>query len=207
MQVKEMPFEEKLQSVRDYIALTESVVFPLVRRRLGEDVVQELRGMWDKGTHELPDDAGAKDKYEQEYADWINKYATSYDFIRERLGNSGIEELEHEVVEALKRMNASLALSVLGLVRAVSKVRAFRMLKSQLVYKLQVFGSSTISETTRDRLAFDVPTCRILDYPGGEIFCQSGCQVLFPGWMKDQFHIVFEAQRQGKSCKLTIMPE
>jgi hypothetical protein len=71
--------------------------------------------------------------------------------VSKHLGEGGTEKFKRKDIEALKRKNASPALLILRLIRAISPQTAFRTFANQMVYQLQVFSPFTMSELTSHR--------------------------------------------------------
>ena len=67
-------------------------------------------------------------------------------------------------------------------------------------YELQWLTPFSIPELTRDKLVFDIPRCKILDFPDTEDICLVGCQSTYPMWVAEQFKINMKFNRRGNSC-------
>jgi hypothetical protein len=196
--IKEMPYTEKYDSVMDFLGMYESFVPSFIRERLGLEGEAELRRRWQEAVPE--------EQYEKAYANFIAMARINFQFIREKLGHQGIKEFEAAEVEALKRANTGFATTLLGLIRAISKATAFKMTAEQFAYDIQWMTPSKLVEQSRDRLVFDIPSCKILDYEGTDDICFIGCQRAFPAWVADQFKVDLSFNRQGKHCTCTVMP-
>lgn len=204
--IKEMPYTEKYDSVMDFLDLYESFVPAFIRQRLGVEGEVELRRRWQKAVEPVPIEAGPEEKYEKAYANFIAMARINFQFIREKLGQQGIKEFEAAEVEALKRANTGFATTLLGLIRAISKATAFKMTAEQFAYDMQWITPNNLVEHSRDRLVFDIPSCKILDYEDTDDICFIGCQRAFPAWVADQFKVDLSFNRQGKHCICTVMP-
>jgi hypothetical protein len=147
-----------------------------------------------------------EEQYEKAYANFIAMARINFQFIREKLGHQGIKEFEAAEVEALKRANTDFATTLLGLIRAISRATAFKMTAEQFAYDIQWMTPSKLVEQSRDRLVFDIPSCKILDYEGTDDICFIGCQRAFPAWVADQFKVDLSFNRQGKRCTCTVIP-
>ena len=64
----------------------------------------------------------------------------------------------------------------------------------------------SVSELNPDKAVFDIPRCKVLDYPETEDVCQVGCQRVYPKWVAEQFKIGMKFDLQGHSCKCTVTP-
>ena len=49
VKAKEMPFSERYTKVIDNIKFDESFILPFVQKNLGDEAVNELKGIWGKG--------------------------------------------------------------------------------------------------------------------------------------------------------------
>jgi hypothetical protein len=204
--IKEMPYTEKYDSVMDFLGMYESFVPSFIRERLGLEGEAELRRRWQEAVEPVPIEAVPEEQYEKAYANFIAMARINFQFIREKLGHQGIKEFEAAEVEALKRANTDFATTLLGLIRAISRATAFKMTAEQFAYDIQWMTPSKLVEHSRDRLVFDIPSCKILDYEDTDDICFIGCQRAFPAWVADQFKVDLSFNRQGKRCTCTVMP-
>ena len=115
--IKEMPYSEKYALVQKNIRFDEGYVLPFIQKHLSNEAVAELQKIWREANKPIPENASAEDKYEIAYGNWISMVRAMYNFIREKLGENGIEEIKRTEVEALKRENAGPALFLLKLIR------------------------------------------------------------------------------------------
>jgi hypothetical protein len=90
--------------------------------------------------------------------------------------------------------------------RLFSPGTAFTMTSKQMGYQFQWLTPFTVSELTRHRTVFNVPRCKILDYPDTEDICLVGCQSTYPMWVAEQFMVAMKFNRQGNSCTGTLTP-
>jgi len=205
-QIKEMPYSEKYAKVMDSIDFDEKFILPFVREHLSDQAAAEIKDTWQEGAKSIPETASFEEKYEIAYSNWIWLAKNTFSFIREHMGEEGIKRFERAEVEALKRKNASPAMLVLKLVRIFSPGTAFTMTSKQMGYQLQWLSPFTVSELTRHRTVFDIPRCKILDYPDTEDMCLLGCQGTYPIWIAEQFMVDLKWNRQGNSCTGTLTP-
>ena len=206
VEIKEMPYSEKYAKVMDSIDFDEKFILPFVRQHLGEEAASDIKKTWQEGAKPIPKTGSFEDKYETAYSNWIWLARNTFHFIREQMGEEGIERFERAEVEALKKKNASPALLVLRLVRFFSPGTAFTMTSKQMGYQLQWLSPFTVTELTPRRTVFDVPRCKVLDYPDTEDLCFLGCQGTYPIWIAEQFKVELKWNRQGNSCKGTLTP-
>ncbi len=206
VKVKEMPYSEKYANVLDNIKRGDTRIPPFVQQRLGDQAVVELQRIWQEGVRPIPEDASFEEKYEVAYANWIWMGKSNFSFIRRQLGEDGIGQLKRTAVEALKRENAGPVLLLLKLVRALSPGLAFTMIAKQMAYRLQWLTPYSVSELTRHRVVYNIPRCKILDFPGSEDLCVIGCQSIYPLWVAEQFKVRMKYLRQGNSCTMTLAP-
>jgi hypothetical protein len=134
--VKVMPYTKKYTNVQNYIA-HEAFVAAFIEKHLGNQAVVEFRKVCQKNVKPIPEEASSEAKYEIAYGNWIWMGSYAFSFIRERLGEDGIKQFIRADVEVLKRENASPAMILLRLIRAISPGLAFTMVAKQTVYNLQ----------------------------------------------------------------------
>jgi hypothetical protein len=72
----------------------------------------------------IPEDASDEAKYEIAYKNWMSGASTAFGFVRERLGEEGIDRMAKTSAEALIRENANPSLIMLRLIRAISPGKA-----------------------------------------------------------------------------------
>lgn len=206
VKIKEMPYSEKYAIVLDNTKLDDTFVLPFVQKHLGDQALVELQKIWREGVKPVPEDASFEEKYEIAYGNFIWMAKSNLSFIRKQLGEDGIEQFKRAEVEALKRKNASPALFILRLVRALSPGSAFTMTAKQMAYQLQWITPFSVSELTRRRAVYNIPRCKILDFPDSEDLCVIGCQSIYPMWVAEQFIVRMTFERQGNSCTCTLTP-
>jgi len=202
--IKEMPYSEKYTIMVENMKNT--FVPSFIQEHLGEQALVDLQKIWREGIKPIPEDASFEEKYEIAYGNWVWMSKNSTDFIRKQMGEDGIKQFERAEVEALKRNNASPALFLLGLIRAISPSTAFKMTANRLTYQFQWITPFSVSEFARDKVVCDIPRCKILDYPDSEDLCVISCQSCFPEWVADQFKVKMQFERQGNSCTCTMTP-
>ena len=165
VKVKEMPYSEKYAKVMDSIKLDEEFMPAFVREHLGDQAAGELRGIWAEAMKPVPEAAADEEKYEIAYSNFISIAKSNFNIVRSRMGEGGFEKLTRVEVEALKNKNASPALLILKLVRAISPGTAFAMTARQLAYQLQWVTPFSLDELTKSRAVYNIPSCKILDFP------------------------------------------
>jgi hypothetical protein len=203
IKVKEMPYSEKYAVVLDQTK-PDVLIMPFIRKHLGDQALIELQKIWQKGIKPIPEDASGEEKYEVAYCNFIWRAKSNINFIRIHLGEDGIEQFKLAEVEELKRKNAGLTLFILGLVRAISPGSAFTMTAKQMAYQFQWITPASLIELTHDRAVFDIPRCKVLDFPDSEDICLIGCQSVYPMWVAEQFKVGMKFERRGNSCTSTL---
>ncbi|MBW2341252.1 MAG: hypothetical protein JRF50_13065 [Deltaproteobacteria bacterium] len=206
VKIKEMPYSEKYAMVADNVKFDKSFLYPFVRRHLGDQTVNELKGIMQSGFKPVPEEASFEEKYEVAYGNWIWSVRNIFRFIRERMGEEGFHQFERADVEELIKKNASLGLLLLNLIRLFSTGTAFTMTCKKLGYKFQWLTPFSMSELTRDKAVLDVPRCKILDFADTDDICLVGCQRIYPMWMAEQFKLSMTWNRQGNSCTGILTP-
>jgi hypothetical protein len=205
VEVKEMPYTEKYERVLGGLKHDEYVP-GFIEKHLGQAASAEYRQLCDSGIQPIPEDASPEDKYEIAYRNWMWISGTAFSFIRERMGDEGIDHVLSVGVEALKRENASPSLYLLKMIRAISPGRAYEMVAKQSAYEFQWLTPYSVDELSRERMVMTIPHCKILDYPNSEDVCLLGCQREYPQWMAEQLKAKLEFDRQGSSCTATVTP-
>ncbi len=203
--VKQMPYSEKYARVMDALEHDEYVA-AFVESHLGRKAAAEYRKRCESGLLPVPEDASPEEKYELAYKNWMWTSRTAFGFVRERLGDEGMEEFIAADVAALERESFSPSLYLLRLLRAVSPGRAFEMVSKQSTYELQWLTPYVVDELDRERAVLMIPHCKLLDYPGCEDACLVGCQRIYPRWLADQLKVNMATDRQGTSCTITLTP-
>jgi len=208
IRIKEMPYNEKYTRVLDNMKFDDAFITSFIKKHLGDQAVASLQRIWQQGIKSIPEDASFEEKYEVAYGNWIWVVRNAYSFVRERLGEGGIEQFERAEVEALKRKNAGPALLLLTLIRALSPGSAFMMSAKQMGYQFQWLTpfSASKSELTRRRAVFDIPRCKILDFSDTDDICMVGCQRTYPVWVAEQFKVEMKFERSGNGCTCTLAP-
>lgn len=206
VKVKEMNYSEKYTKVMDNIKFDESFIFPFVNKHLGDKAVSELKDIWQKGFKPIPEETSWEEKYEAAYGNWIWLAKNIYPFLRKRLGEDGLKKFELVEVKALKKKNESPALLFLKCIRLFSPSTAFAMTCKQMGHQFQWITPFSVSELTQHKAVFDIPRCKILDFPDTDDMCVLGCQSTYPMWMAEQFKVNMKWNRQGNSCTGTLTP-
>lgn len=201
-----MPDNEKCAIVLDNIKFAKILTSTFIKGHLGDQVVSELEKSWQEGIKPIPEEASPEEKYEIAYGNWIWVGKCDFNFIRKHLGEEGVVQYERNEVEALKRKNASPSLYLLRLIRAISLQTAFKMTVKEYAYQLQWITPFSASERSNQKAVFDIPRCKVLDYPGTEDLCNIGCQRIYPRWVAEQFKVKMDFDRQGHSCTCILTP-
>jgi len=204
--VQEMPFEEKYVNVQEAIDLFRSFVPPFVKRHLGPQAERELRRRWRENTEILPIDVPADQQYERCYANWIAMARVNFALIRERMGEEGLDRFVEAEAAELKRQNSGMSVSMLDLIRIFSRPTAFKMMADKFAYQTQWITTYETTELTKQIAVFEIPKCKVLEFPETEDVCKIGCQRVYPSWMADQFKAELRFDRHGNSCTCTARP-
>ena len=205
-ELKTMPYREKYDMVLDNMAFGERLTADFIKRYLGDQASAELRQACEDGFAPILEDASAEEKYETAYRNWIRMGKTNFGFIRERMGEEGLDRFVDFEAEALKRKNASPSLLLLSAIRALSPKTAFDMTAKEFAYRLQWITPFSVEELAPDRAVFDIPRCKVLVQPDSDDLCRIGCQRVYPKWVAEQFKVRMEYDIQGHSCICTVTP-
>ncbi len=205
--IKVMPYSEKYGIVQDYIDFTETFMIEFVEDHLGDQAVHDLQMLYQEGIEPIPKEASLEEKYETAYRNWIWIGKSNFNFIRKKMGEEGIAQLERKEVEALKRKNASPTLYLLSFIRAFSPGTAFKMTVKEFAYQLQWITPGSMSDLTQHKAVFNIPRCKILDYQGIDDLCHIGCQSIYPKWFAEQFKVRTKFDpKEDKSCVCILTP-
>ena len=204
--VRVMTAEERLARIGDYRRLLTGFVLPLVERELGAAARGELETIWKEGTEPLPVMAEDEAKVRVAYRNWMFEWGTAYDFVQERLGESGVQAFEQADVEALTRANSGPSVALLKAIWALAPGTAFGAFGKKMAFELQTFTPFTVTELSKRRLAVEIPSCEVLGHPGSEPMCLSGCQVIYPRFLQEKFGVTMTTNRRGQACTVTLAP-
>lgn len=203
---KAMSYSEKYDNVLNSIRFGERLTEDFVRRNLGDQASADLRKAYQDEFKPIPEGASAEEKYETAYGNWHRMGTANLGFIRERLGEDGIDRFADCEVEALVRENASPSLLVLSVIRALAPKTAFNMTAKGFAHRLQWITPYSVSEISPGKAVFDIPHCKVLDHPQPDDLCQIGCQRVYPRWVARQFKVRMEFEPQGHRCRCTVTP-
>ncbi len=205
--VKEMSYKKKYKMALENIELFGAFVPSFLKANLNNEAVETYQMLCREGIKMIPEDAEFKEKYNIAYNNfiWIGK--SNFNFIRKHMGEDGIKKFERAEVEALKRKNAGPAIFFLGLVRAFSPAQAFVMTNKEFSYQLQWLTPFSVSEISKKKTVFNIPSCKVLDFQDTEDICKIGCQKVYPTWVAEQFKANMAFDRQDKECTCTITPQ
>lgn len=204
VEIKKMPYDEKYSSVLGFLKLLDDNTLSFVEKELSAKKAAELQAIWQSGTIAIREDATVEEKYEFAYSNWVRKYAGTFNFVTDNLGEKGAEKFKDMSVEALEQRNSGPAMYLLRLMRAISPQAAFRTFAKRMSYEWQVFTPLSVSELSGNRLVIQTDHCKVLDYPDSEVCCSVSCQDVTARWLEDQFKLKMTTNRQGKSCTVTI---
>ncbi len=155
-------------------------MFAFIEEHLDQAALDEYRRMVESCIEPIPEEASPEVKYEIAFRSWMRECSAIYRFVRERMGDEGIEQMALASVEALKREDSRLSLYLLGMIRVLSPGLAFRMVAKQSAYEFQWLTPYSVDELSRQRGVFSIPRCKILDYPDSEDTCRVACQERVP---------------------------
>ncbi len=173
VKVREMPYSEKYINVQDSIK-HEALVPVFIEKHLGKAAVADFQKVCQERIKPIPEEALPQEKYEIAYSNWMWTGKCAFGFIRERMGEEGMKQFVRVDIEALKHENASPALLILKLIRLISPGLAFSMFSKQTTYKLQWLSPYSVPEMNRNKVIFDIPQCKILDFPDSDDVCLIG---------------------------------
>ncbi len=200
-----MPFSEKLGGILVYTKMSEDFAQQLVKEEFGKEKVEELRNLWNQGIESIPEGVSVEDKYEIAYRNFMRKWVYANNFMTVREGDAGATKYMHAAMDAWKR-KYSFNASLLKVVGAFSRKKAFEMLTKGLAYQLQAFSPFSVTEFKENRMVLSVSPCKILTDRNGANFCNMACQNIIPAWLQAQFNVKMNMNRQGDSCSVIFEP-
>ena len=203
--VKEMPYSEKLESIIDYIKITEGFAPRLVREELGREKTDELLAQWKKDSEPIPKDASDKDKYEVSYGNFMRNWVSASNLMEKYQGEVGHSKFMRAAIAAYRQKYAGSA-RTLRIVGGISSKAAFKSLFTRLAYDLQVFSPFIVSELNENRMILKVSPCRILETQAGNDFCRKACRNIIPAWLEEQFSVRMAQDRNEDNCSVIFEP-
>lgn len=206
IKVKEMTWGKKYTAALNFLKIIDSFALPVIKKYMGNEGIDKLNSLWQEKLKVIPEDLSDKDKYEIAYSNFMWKGAITYKFVKGHLDENGFEEFKRSEIETWKLKDPRLKMLMLKGIRAVSPGAAFSMIEKQMTSDFQVFSPANITELNKERLVFDVPQCKILDYPECEDVCLIGCQEIFPKLFAEHLKVKMNTDRRGKSCTVTLAP-
>ncbi len=206
VEIKPMSYSEKYTKVLDGLKHDEFVP-GFIEKHLGAAAAAEYRQRCEAGMQPIPENASDETKYEIAYKNWMSTASAAFGFVRERMGQAGIDQMAQVSTEALIRENANPSLLILRLVRALSAGKAFEMVAKKSAYELQYLVDYSVEELDERKAVFQVPHCKVKDFPDAADVCTIGCRREYPQWMAEQLHVKMEGRpHQDDSCTLTFTP-
>ncbi len=204
-EIKEMPYQEKLEGIISYTKMVENFAPPLVKKELGEDRLNELRNIWNNGTQPIPEDSSDKDKYEIAYRNFIWKWVSANNLMTTNQGEDGTKKYMQAAIEAWKKRYL-LRSSMFKILGGLSRKTGFKAVAKRLAYQLQALSPYEVSELNEKRMVFTVTPCKILTDQNGADFCSMACQNIIPSWLEAQFNVKMNLNRQGANCSVVFEP-
>ncbi len=204
-EIKEMPYQEKLEGIISYTKMVENFAPPLVKKELGEDRLNELRNIWNNGTQPIPEDSSDKDKYEIAYRNFIWKWVSANNLMTTNQGEDGTKKYMQAAIEAWKKRYL-LRSSMFKILGGLSRKTGFKAVAKRLAYQLQALSPYEVSELNEKRMVFTVNPCKILTDHNGADFCSMACQNNIPSWLEAQFNVKMNLNPQGANCSVIFEP-
>ncbi len=206
IEIEEMPFAEKYESVLSLKRLLEGFAPKLVHEEFGKERVDELREIWKNESLSIPENSTDKEKYEIAYKNFLQMWVSANNFMGKYQGEDGTNKFMHAAILGWKRKYSRSAF-YLKVVGGLSQKTAFRILAKRLAYQLQVFSPYTVSELNDRRMVLEVTPCKIAETRGHSDFCLMACKNIIPAWLEAAFKIKMNSnQRQENNCTVTFAP-
>jgi len=206
-EVRQLSFEEKYLMARDAEERTRKVIIPFAEEHLGERPIITLKRRWEAAIKLIPRDATPEQQYEIAYENWISTLQTSYDLVREIMGEPGVEELKARQIQALQEGDGATKVPFFfGLYKALAPGAAFKKSASRLIEQMQWFTPFTVQELNDKRAVLEVARCRILEHERANDICDIACRQVYPSWAANEFGIALRFNRQNGGCIATLEP-
>lgn len=202
--IKVMPFEEKIEKVKENIDFAEQITGEFVRDKIGNRAFAELYTCWKDGQKTIPRETPVDQQYEIYYSNWINTGVENFRYIREHLGEEGLKQYERHFVEALKQKTVNANLILLSVLHLFSPAIAFRIIARAFAYQLQWMTSYKVPELNNHGAVLDIMHCKVLQYPDTKDICQIGCQQIYPKWFEDQYKVKLQFRPYEHGCIGTL---
>ena len=101
-ELKEMSYQEKYSQVLDFLKL-EDQYSDFIEQQMGNQALNEFQEECQKGIKPISDDASYEEKYEAAFGNWAWKGGTKFSFVRNRLGEEGVDQLVKFEVEVFEK--------------------------------------------------------------------------------------------------------
>ncbi len=203
VEVKQMPFAEKLAGILSYEALLEGFASRLVKDELGKEKLNELQDIWKKESDQIPKVGTDQERYEKAYRSFVRNWVSANALMGKYQGEAGTTKFMRAAIAGWKSKHARSAFA-LKFVESISRKAAFHSLAKELAYQLQMFSPFIVSELSENRLALKVAPCKILEVDGKSDFCVMACQNIIPAWLEAQFNVKMSSKRDGANCTVNF---
>ncbi len=205
IEVKQMPYREKLEGIIRLDMLVEDFAPRVVNQALGKEKVQELKAIWQTQSEPTSTEASDREKYEIAYRNFLKKWVTANDLMKKYDGDTGTSKYMKAAIDGWRKQYGRSSL-MLKIMWKLSPKTAFQKLATQLAYSLQVFSPFTTTELKENRMTLAVNPCKIAGLPMGNDFCVMACQNIIPSWLEAQFNVKMNSQKQGTDCTVSFEP-
>ena len=199
VEIKQMPYREKLEGVIRLDILLGDFAPRVVENELGKEKLVELRKIWENQAESISTEASDQEKYEIAYRNFLKKWVTAKNFMREYEGEAGTSKFMKAAIAGWKNQYSHTSL-LLRIMWGLSPKTAFQKLAKSLAYSLQVFSTFTVTELNEKRMTLSANPCKIAGLPTGNDFCVMACQNIIPSWLEAQFNMKMSPHRQGTDC-------
>ncbi len=205
IEVKQMPFREKLLGINRLDKLVEDFAPKVVKTELGDKKLEELQNIWKMDLEPVSAEASDEEKYEVAYKNFLLKWVSANVIMRKYDGEDGTAKYMRAAIEGWRKQYSRPSLK-LRILWVLSPKLAFRNLAKKLAYQLQIFSPFMVTEFNEKQLALSVKPCKILGEPDGNDFCVMACQNIIPSWLESQFNVKMSHNRVGTNCAVTFEP-
>ncbi len=202
--IKQMPFAEKLKNIETYQKSIQSYAISLVKDELGKERLEELQALWDKNLRPIPSEGTDEEKYNVAFENYLQTWVIAHDFMARYEGDVGKAKLMRAAINSMKKKASASSTLLAKATRSIAPKTSFQTMAKDLAYRLQVFSSFTVDQLDKNQMILTLTPCKIA--ASSQDFCNVACQNVIRAWLESQFNIKMVSTPEGINCTVKIMP-
>jgi len=202
-EVVQVSFDEQYVMARDAEERARHVAIPFIAQHMGDQAIKAIERKWDDGLQVIPRGAAPGQEYEVAYSNWIWILKTTYDLVRQRMDEEGVQMFEEAQAESLRNGKSSLGLS-LKVMRKFARGTVFKRVAKDAVRSLGWLTPFEIVEMTSDKAVFETRNCKVLEQDGAEDICNHTCRAMCLAQFSRVCDVTMAVERQGTGCTHTV---